>query len=106
VTEGQENGSTIGTTHGESNTTNPATEQGVNQEAEGTRKGQAGKGRTGEARRQGTCRSRQDCGQAVDRTGQPWVVSYQLNWPRFRSQTAAGWLLSIVKQTFDLVPMD
>ncbi len=34
---------------------------------------------------------------AVDHTGQPWVVSYQLNWPRFRSQTAAGWLLSIVK---------
>ncbi len=42
---------------------------------------------------------------AVDRTGQPWVVSYQLNWPRFRSQTAAGWLLSIAHQTFDLVPM-
>jgi beta-lactamase class A len=42
---------------------------------------------------------------AIDHTGQPWVVSYQLNWPRFRSQTAAGWLLSIVRQTFDLVPM-
>ncbi|MDQ2635583.1 MAG: serine hydrolase [Actinomycetota bacterium] len=43
---------------------------------------------------------------AVDRTGQPWVVSFQLNWPRFRSPTAAGWLLSIAHQAFDLVPID
>jgi beta-lactamase class A len=42
---------------------------------------------------------------AVDRTGQPWVVSYQLNWPQFRSQTAAAWLLSIVHRTFDLAPV-
>jgi beta-lactamase class A len=42
---------------------------------------------------------------AVDRTGQPWVVSFQLNWPRYRSPTAAGWLLSIVHQTFDMVPI-
>jgi beta-lactamase class A len=42
---------------------------------------------------------------AVDHTGQPWVVSFQLNWPQFRSPTAAGWLLSIVHQTFDLVPI-
>lgn len=42
---------------------------------------------------------------AVDRTGQPWVVSFQLNWPRFRSQTAASWLLSIAHKTFDLVPI-
>jgi beta-lactamase class A len=42
---------------------------------------------------------------AVDRTGQQWVVSFQLNWPSFRSPTAAGWLLSIVHQTFDLVPV-
>jgi beta-lactamase class A len=41
---------------------------------------------------------------AVDRTRQPYVVSFQLNWPKFRSQTAAGWLLSIVHQTFDLIP--
>jgi beta-lactamase class A len=41
---------------------------------------------------------------AVDRAGQPYVVSFQLNWPKFRSQTAAAWLLSIVHQTFDLVP--
>jgi beta-lactamase class A len=42
---------------------------------------------------------------AVDHTGQPWVVSFQLNWPRYYSQTAAGWLLSIVHQTFGLVPI-
>lgn len=42
---------------------------------------------------------------AVDHTGQPWVVSFQLNWPRYRSPTAAGWLLSIVHQAFDLVPI-
>jgi beta-lactamase class A len=42
---------------------------------------------------------------AVDHTGQPWVVSFQLNWPRYRSSTAASWLLSIVNQTFDLVPI-
>jgi beta-lactamase class A len=41
---------------------------------------------------------------AVDRTGQPWVVSFQMNWPRFRSQTAAGWLLSIADKTFGLIP--
>jgi beta-lactamase class A len=41
---------------------------------------------------------------AVDRTGQPWVVSFQMNWPRFRSQTAAGWLLSVAHETFDLIP--
>jgi hypothetical protein len=28
-----------------------------------------------------------------------------LNWPRFRSPTAAGWLLSIVHRAFDMVPM-
>jgi beta-lactamase class A len=42
---------------------------------------------------------------AVDHTGQPWVVSFQLNWPHFYSQTAAAWLLSIVHQTFDLAPI-
>ncbi|HKP43855.1 serine hydrolase [Mycobacterium sp.] len=42
---------------------------------------------------------------AVDHTGQPWVVSFQLNWPHFYSSTAASWLLSIVHQTFDLVPI-
>ncbi len=42
---------------------------------------------------------------AVDHTGQPWTVSFQLNWPRYRSPDAAGWLLSIVRQTFELVPV-
>jgi beta-lactamase class A len=42
---------------------------------------------------------------AVDHTGQPWVVSFQLNWPRYRSATAASWLLSIVHQAFDLAPI-
>ena len=41
---------------------------------------------------------------AVDRTGQPYVVSFQMNWPRFRSQTAAGWLLSVARKTFELIP--
>ncbi|KWX67996.1 serine hydrolase [Mycobacterium sp. NAZ190054] len=41
---------------------------------------------------------------AVDASGQPWVVSLQTNWPKFRSQTAAAWLMSIARQTFDLIP--
>lgn len=40
---------------------------------------------------------------AVDRTGQAWVVSFQLNWPKFRSLTAASWLLSIAEGAFGLV---
>lgn len=42
---------------------------------------------------------------AVDRTGQPWVVSFQLNWPRYRSNTAAGWILAVAKQAFGLIPI-
>ncbi|MBX5488673.1 serine hydrolase [Mycolicibacterium hassiacum] len=41
----------------------------------------------------------------IDRTGQPWVVSFQLNWPKYRSLTAAGWLLSIAGQGFELLPV-
>ncbi len=41
----------------------------------------------------------------VDRAGQPWVVSFQLNWPRYRSPTAGSWLLAIVHQTFGLIPV-
>lgn len=41
---------------------------------------------------------------AVDAAGQPWVISLQSNWPEFRSQTAAAWLMSIARQTFDLIP--
>lgn len=40
---------------------------------------------------------------AVDRTGQAWVVSFQMNWPKFRSLTAASWLLSIAQGAFRLV---
>ena len=41
---------------------------------------------------------------AIDKSGQPWVVSLQSNWPEYRSQTAAAWLMSIARQTFDLIP--
>ncbi|MGU3502276.1 serine hydrolase [Mycobacterium sp. C31M] len=41
---------------------------------------------------------------AEDRNGQGWVVSYQLNWPQYRSLTAATWLLSIATQSFALIP--
>lgn len=40
---------------------------------------------------------------AADNTGQGWVVSFQLNWPKYRGQTAATWLLSIATQTFGLI---
>lgn len=40
---------------------------------------------------------------AVDRTGQAWVVSLQANWPKFRSLTAASWMLSIAQGAFGLV---
>jgi beta-lactamase class A len=40
---------------------------------------------------------------AVDRTGQAWVVSFQMNWPKFRSLTAASWLLSIAQGAFRLI---
>ena len=42
---------------------------------------------------------------AVDRTGQPWVVSFQVNWPRYRSNTAAGWILAVAKEAFGLIPI-
>ncbi len=41
---------------------------------------------------------------AVDRTGQAWVVSFQLNWPRFHSANAGGWVMTIIKQVFGLLP--
>lgn len=41
----------------------------------------------------------------TDRTGQGWVSSYQLNWPQYRSLTAATWLLSIATQAYDLLPV-
>ncbi|MGW0159836.1 serine hydrolase [Mycobacterium sp. NPDC003323] len=42
---------------------------------------------------------------AEDRTGQGWVVSYQLNWPQYRSLTAATWLLSVATESFGLIPV-
>lgn len=41
---------------------------------------------------------------AVDRTGQPWTVSFQLNWPRDHGPTVTGWMLRIAKQVFALLP--
>ncbi|QLL07089.1 serine hydrolase [Mycobacterium vicinigordonae] len=40
---------------------------------------------------------------AVDKTGQPWVVSFQLNWPRDHGPTVTSWMLQIAKQAFALV---
>jgi beta-lactamase class A len=41
---------------------------------------------------------------AVDRTGQPWVVSFQLNWPRDHGPSVTGWMLQVAKQVFELLP--
>jgi beta-lactamase class A len=41
---------------------------------------------------------------AVDRTAQPWVVSFQLNWPRDHGPSVTGWMLQIAKQVFALLP--
>ncbi|MEI7915742.1 MAG: serine hydrolase [Mycobacteriaceae bacterium] len=41
---------------------------------------------------------------AVDRSGQPWVVSFQLNWPRYHSPNAGGWVMTIIKGVFGLLP--
>lgn len=42
---------------------------------------------------------------AVDRTGQPWVLSLQTNWPRFHGTTTGAWLMTIIKQMFALIPV-
>ena len=41
---------------------------------------------------------------AVDHTGQPWVVSFQLNWPRDHGPSVTGWMLQVAKQVFALLP--
>lgn len=41
---------------------------------------------------------------AEDTSGQAWVVSFQLNWPRYHSPNAGGWVMTIVKQVFGLLP--
>ncbi|OBF23999.1 serine hydrolase [Mycobacterium kubicae] len=40
---------------------------------------------------------------AVDKTGQPWVVSFQLNWPRDHGPTVTGWMLQVARQAFALI---
>ena len=41
---------------------------------------------------------------AVDKTGQPWVVSFQLNWARDHGPRVTGWMLQIARQVFALLP--
>jgi beta-lactamase class A len=40
---------------------------------------------------------------AVDTSGQPWVVSFQLNWPRDHGKSVTGFLLQIAQQVFALL---
>ena len=40
---------------------------------------------------------------AVDKTQQPWVVSFQLNWPRDHGPTVTSWMLQVAKQAFALI---
>lgn len=37
---------------------------------------------------------------AVNRSGQAWVVSFQLSWPQFHGPAAGAWIISIAKQVF------
>lgn len=39
----------------------------------------------------------------VDISGQPWVVSFQLNWPRDHGPAITGWMLQVAKQVFALL---
>ena len=39
---------------------------------------------------------------AVDRRNQPWVISFQLNWPQIHGVSAWAWLSSIATQAFAL----
>lgn len=41
---------------------------------------------------------------AVDKTGQPWVVSFQLNWSRDHGPSVTGWMLQVARQVFALLP--
>ena len=40
---------------------------------------------------------------AVDKTQQPWAVSFQLTWPRDHGPTVTGWMLQVAKQVFALI---
>jgi beta-lactamase class A len=39
----------------------------------------------------------------VDQTQQPWVVSFQLNWPRDHGPTVTSWMLQVAKRAFALI---
>lgn len=41
---------------------------------------------------------------AEDRSGQGWVVSLQTNFPRFHGPGTAGWLMSVIKPMFAMIP--
>ena len=41
---------------------------------------------------------------AEDRSGQAWVVSFQLNWPRYFSPNAGAWVMGIIKGVFAMLP--
>lgn len=41
---------------------------------------------------------------AVDNTGQPWVLSFQLNWARDHGPRVVDWVIQIARQVFDLLP--
>jgi beta-lactamase class A len=40
---------------------------------------------------------------AVDKTQQPWVVSFQLNWSRDHGPNVTGWMLQVAKQVFAMI---
>lgn len=40
---------------------------------------------------------------AVDKTQQPYVVSFQLNWPRDHGPNVTGWMLQVAEQAFALI---
>jgi len=40
---------------------------------------------------------------AVDKTQQPWVVSFQLNWPRDHGPNVTGWMLGVAQQVFAMI---
>jgi beta-lactamase class A len=41
---------------------------------------------------------------AVDKTGQPWVVSFQLNWARDHGPRVISWVIQLAQQAFALLP--
>jgi beta-lactamase class A len=41
---------------------------------------------------------------AIDKTGRPWALNFQLNWPRDHGPAVTGWMLETIKQVFALLP--